>query len=148
MEKGHGTSFMPIWIPFTEECFESSLNEIGPVLSMTILYFTTTFPWKKDMVFHLNKLMSPSLNEALCQVWLKLTLWFWRQFLNFVNVFQLFQNYHRVEKGVALHFNKIESPSLKDTICKAWLQLTLRFLRRWNVKFTDRQTTRKPHLSF
>ena len=28
---------------------------------------------------HLNKLESPSPKDALCQVWLKLALWFWRR---------------------------------------------------------------------
>ena len=34
-----------------------------------------------------------------------------KKFLNFVNVFSLFRNYFPLEKGVALYFNKLESPS-------------------------------------
>ena len=33
----------------------------------------------KDVVLHLNKLEFPSPKEAVCQVWLKLAQWFWRQ---------------------------------------------------------------------
>ena len=45
-------------------------------------------------LLHLNKLESPSLKDALCQVWLKLAqLVKRRRFLNFVNVFLLFGNY-------------------------------------------------------
>ena len=36
-------------------------------------------PLEKGGSFHLNKLESPSLKEALCQIWLKLAQWFWRR---------------------------------------------------------------------
>ena len=46
----------------------------------------------------------------MCQVWLKMVQWFWRRrFLNFVNVFSPFRNYLPLEKGGALHLNKLES---------------------------------------
>ena len=45
------------------------------------------------IVFHLNKLESPSPKDVLCQIWLKLAQWFWRRFYNFVNVYSLFQKY-------------------------------------------------------
>ena len=35
-------------------------------------------------------------------------------FSNFVNIFSLFLNYLPLEKGGALHLNKLESPSPKD----------------------------------
>ena len=34
------------------------------------------------MVLPFNKLESPSPMDALCQVWLKLALWFWRRSQN------------------------------------------------------------------
>ena len=80
------------------------------------------------LVLHLNKLESPSTKDVLCQDWLKLAQWFWRRrFLNFVNVFLLFPIYIPLEKAVALHLNKLESPSPKDALCQVWL--------------TDRRTT-------
>ena len=75
------------------------------------------------MVLHFKKLESPSPKDALCQVWLKLAQWFWRRFLNFVNVFSLFHNYLPLEKGGALHLNTLESPSAKDALCQVWLKL-------------------------
>ena len=46
-----------------------------------------------------------------------MALWFWRRrFLNFVHVFLLFCNYLPLEKGKALHLNKIESPLLKNDL--------------------------------
>ena len=64
------------------------------------------------MVLYLNKLDSPSPKDALCQVWLKLAQWFWkRRFLNKLKAFSLFRNYLPLEKGMALHLNKFESPS-------------------------------------
>ena len=84
---------------------------------------------EKLVVLHLNKLESPSLKDALCQVWLKLALWFWRRFFNFFNVFSLFHYYLPLEEGRALHLNKIESPSPKDVLCQVWLKLVLWFWR-------------------
>ena len=44
------------------------------------------------MVLSLKKLGPPSHKDALCQVWLQLAKWFWRErFLDFVNVFSLFR---------------------------------------------------------
>ena len=66
----------------------------------------------------LNKIESHSPKDALCQVWLILVQWFWRRrFFNFVNVFSLFRNYLPLEKGGALDFNNLESPSPKDAFC-------------------------------
>ena len=39
-------------------------------------------------------------------------------FFYFVDVFSLFHNYLPLEKGGALHFNKLESPSPKDSLCQ------------------------------
>ena len=72
--------------------------------------------------------------------------WFWRRrFLNFVNLFSLFPNYLLLEKGGALHLNKLESPLPKDALCQVWLKLAQWFWRRrWKCeKFTDRQTDRQ-----
>ena len=67
--------------------------------------FCYYLPLEKGEALHLNKLESPSSKDTLCQVWLKLTHWFWRRkFLKFINVFSLFHNYLPLEKGRALHF--------------------------------------------
>ena len=68
---------------------------------------------------------------ASCQVWFKLAQWFWRsRFLNFVNLYLLFRNYLPLENGMALHLNKLESPSPKDALCQVWLKLTQWFWRQ------------------
>ena len=66
-----------------------------------------------------------SPKDALCQNCFKLALsqWFWRRFLNFVNVFFLFHNYLPLEKGGASHLNKLEYPSPKDALCQVLLKL-------------------------
>ena len=80
---------------------------------------------------HLNNVELSSPKDALCKVWSKLAQWFWRRrFLNFVNVFSLFRNYLPLEKGGALHLNKLESPSPTDALCQVWLKLAQWFLRR------------------
>ena len=66
-------------------------------------------------------------------------------FLNFVNLCSLFLKYLPLEKGGVLHLNKLESPSLMDSLCQVWLKLTQWFLRRIRKleKFTDGQTDRQ-----
>ena len=81
------SSFEQTWIPFTQGCFVLTLVEIGLVvlekrflnLVDVFLLFHNYLPFKKGMVFHLNKLEFPSPRDTLCQVWLKLALWFWRR---------------------------------------------------------------------
>ena len=54
--------------------------------------------------------------------------WLWRRgFFNVGNVFSLSHNYLSLEKGGALHLNKVESPSPKDDLCQIWLKLVLWF---------------------
>ena len=108
------------------------------------------------MALHLNKFESPSPKDALCQVWLKLAQWFWRRrFFNFVNVFSLFRNYLPLEQGGALHLNKLESPSPRNTLCQVWLKYGPSGSGEEDEKLTDRRKTddgrqviRKAHLNF
>ena len=93
--------------------------------------FRNYLPLEKGGGLNLNKLESPSPEDALCQVWLKLAQWFWRRkFFNFVNVFSQFIYYLPLEKDRALHLNKIESPSPKDALCQVWLKLAKWFWRK------------------
>ena len=74
-------------------------------------YFIIISPWKMALTLHFS-----SPKDALCQVWLKLAEWFWwRRFLNYTKllVFSLFPHYLPLEKSMALHLNKLESPLLK-----------------------------------
>ena len=101
--------------------------------------FRNYLPLQKSGALYLNKIESPSSKDALCQVWLKLARWFWRRrFLNFINVFSLFRNYLPLEKGGALHLNKLEFPSPKDALGQVWLKLAQwfwrkRFLNNFNI---------------
>ena len=106
---------------------------------------------------YLNKLESPPSKDALCQVWFKLAQWFWRRrFLNNFNIILHFRYYLPLEKGMALHMNKLESPLPKDALCQVLFKFVQWFWRRsWKCeKFTDGQTDdrqqaiRKAHLSF
>ena len=62
-------------------------EEIFLISLMYFRYFCNNLPLEMGWVFYLNKLESPSSKDALWQVWLKMAKWFWRRFLNFVNVF-------------------------------------------------------------
>ena len=111
---------------FGWNCHQKKIFKLDKCIS-TILIFHL----EKEIVLYLNKLDSPSPKDALCQVYLKLALWFWRRrFLYFVNVFLLFLIYLPLEKGVVLHLNTFEFPSLKDALCQVWLNLALWFRRK------------------
>ena len=108
---------------------------------MNILAISLLYTLEKGGHLHLNKIDSPLPKDALCQLWLKLIIWFWKKTFKFVNVFLLFLNYLPFEKGVALHLNKLESPPPKDALWQVWLKLAQWFWRRWKCeKFTDGQT--------
>ena len=144
-----------VWLKFAQWFWRRGFLNFVNVFSLFCYYL----PLEKGIALHLNKLESPSTKNALCQVCLKLTQWFWRRrFLNFVNVFSLFRNYLPLEKGGAL-LKKLESPSPKDALCQVWLKLAQWFWRRWwkCEKFTTTTMTpttdngqiliRKAHLS-
>ena len=152
--KERGPSFEQIWIRFTQGCFVPSFVEIGSVVlekkvfkfHQCISLFCNYLPLKRGRALHLNKLEFPSPKNAFWQVWLKLAQWFSRRrFLKVVNLFLLFPNYLPFGKGVAVHLNKLESPSPRDTLCQVWLKSAQWFWRRkWKCeKFTDRQTDRR-----
>ena len=67
---------------------------------------------------------------------IKLGNWFWRKRLSNVdNVFLLIWYHLPLEKGVALHLNKLEFPSPKDALCQVWLKLAQWFRRRRFLNF-------------
>ena len=104
------------------------------------LLFRDYIPLEKGVALHLNKLESPSPKDALCQVWFKLAKWFWRRrFLNIFNIFYSFRYYLPLEKGVALHLNKLESPPLKDALCQVWFEIGPVVLEK-KLKMCKRQT--------
>ena len=106
------------------------------------LLFPNYLPFEKGVALHWNKFVSTSPKNAFSQVWLKLDQLFWRRrFLKVVNLFLSFPNYMYLPfgKGVALHVNKLESPSPGDTLCQPWLKLAQWSWRRRRTK--RRRTT-------
>ena len=128
-----------------------SLVEIGPVGSWEEDFKISSMYVSYFLIISLRKGQGPSFEQtwiplikALCQVWLKLAQWFWkRRFLNFDNVFFVFCNYLPLEKGGALHLNKLKSSSPKDALCQLWLKSAKWFRRRrWKCeKFMTTMTT-------
>ena len=53
------------------------------------------------------------------------------------NVVSLFRYYLPLEKGVALHLNKCDSPPPKNALCQFWLKLSQWFLRRRFLNFVN-----------
>ena len=70
-----------VWLKFWRRRFLNFVN--------VFLLFRYYLPLAKSVTLHLNKPEFPSSKDALCQSWLKFAQWFWRRFLNFVNVFLL-----------------------------------------------------------
>ena len=106
---------MPILVQIGPVVLEKKIFNFVNVLSQFRYYLYL----EKGESLHFNKLESLIPKNALCQVWLKLDQWFWRRrFLNFIIVFSLFRYYLPLEKGGALHLNKLESPSPKDACAK------------------------------
>ena len=54
-----------------------------------------------------------------------------RRIFRFVNVFLLFCSYLPLEKGGAIHLNKLKSPSPKNALWQVWLELAQWFWRRF-----------------
>jgi hypothetical protein len=66
--------------------------------------FCYYLPLEKGYSLSLNKLISPSPKDDLCQVWLKLAQWFWRRrFLNDSTPFLHFCDYLPFEVDLALY---------------------------------------------
>jgi hypothetical protein len=71
----------------------------------------------------------------LCQVWLKLTQWFWRRFLSDPTPFLHFCDYLPFEEDLDLNLNKLEFPSPKDNLYQVWLILEKKIFKYFQCKF-------------
>ena len=100
---------------------------------MYIYYFPIISTLKKgrDPSFEKKKqLGSSSLKDPLCQV-----VFFSSS--QVPNVFLLFHNYLPFEKGVALHLNRLESPSKNHALCQVWLKFDQWFWRNLFLKVVN-----------
>ena len=89
--KGCGPSFLLAWIFFTKGCFVLfRWNCPGNSWGKKRNVFSLLSPLRKGP--HLNKLDSPSLEDALHPVSLKSNGWFWKK--RFFNVLQNFHSRH------------------------------------------------------
>jgi hypothetical protein len=74
-------------------------------------------PLERGYPLPLQTLESSPSKVDLCQVWLKLALWFWRRrFLNDPIPFLHFCDYLPLEEDLALYLNKLEFPLPKDNV--------------------------------
>ena len=101
------------------------------ISSMYFHYFVIISPWKRaGPIIWTN--LNPLHPRMLCAKFVEIgpVVLGKRIFYIFVNVFSLFRNYLHLEKGRALHLNKLESPSPKEDLYQVWLKLAQWFLRR------------------
>ena len=132
--------FVKTWIPFIQGCFVLSLVEICPVVLEKKIFnkreciFAVISPWKRAGPFIWINL-NPLHPRMLCAKF----GWNWPsgsgEDFNFVNVLSLFCNYLPLEKGGALHLNKLEFPSPKDDLCQ--FRLIFRFWIWRFLKFVN-----------
>ena len=77
-------------------------------------FYRMSSMYKGSIALHLSKFKFPLLKNALCQDWMKLAPWFWRQgslYVDYRYAFLLIQYYFTLEK--ARHF-----------ICITWIPFT------------------------
>ena len=92
LEKGRALQWTNL-STYHARMFVRNLVEIGCFLNFVNVFslFSNYLPLEKSEAFHLNKIESTPSNDDMCQVWLKLTTWFWRTiFVKFVNVYLFF----------------------------------------------------------
>ena len=136
-----------------------SLVEIGRAVlkKKTLKFFQCIFSYfviifLENSVSFIWTIFSPYHPRMLCATF----GWNWpsasgeENFRNTSNIISLFCNYLPLEKGVALHLYKLESPSPKEALCQVWLKLVeWLWRRRWKCeKFTDGRTTGNQISSF
>jgi hypothetical protein len=81
-------------------------------ISVYFYSFAIISPWRRVIPF-----ICPLPKDDLCQVWLKLALWFWsKRFLNDPTPFLHFLDYLPFEEDLVLYLNKSEFPLLKDIL--------------------------------
>ena len=64
-----------VWLKLAQWFWKIIFFNLSNVFSL----FRNYLPMEKGMAHLLQKLESPLSKDALCQVWLKLTKWFWRK---------------------------------------------------------------------
>ena len=107
------------------------------ISSMYFCYFLIISSQKQGVALCFYKRKSSLPKDSLCQVWLKLPQWFFKRFLNFVNVFLLFRNYVPLERGVDLYFNNFNHlyPRILGGV------VLEKKMKMWKVhRLTDRRT--------
>ena len=115
---GHFHQLTHGWLKYGFLCRKNKVNILivcAKHNDFSLLCYMTQAPIQEHgMLIRRRRKPIISPKFALCQVWLKLAQWFWRgTFFNLVNVFSLFHYYLPLEKSMALHLKKFESPFLK-----------------------------------
>ena len=71
----HRNALRQVWLNLAQWFWRRRFSKSVHVF----LQFCNFLPLKKGGALNLNKLESSTLKDALCQVWLKFTQWFWRR---------------------------------------------------------------------
>ena len=108
-----------VWLKLAQWFWRREFFNFFNVFSLFLNYL----PLEKGGALHLKKLETPSPKDALSQVWLKLSQWFWRRgFLNFVNVFSLFHK-NPLGKGHGPSFEQTWIPKTQECIVPCLVEI-------------------------
>ena len=113
-------------------------------------YYIITFTRRKNPIISLLriewflfvKVEYPSLKDVLCQVWLKLALWFWRRrflkFVNFLLYFVIISPWNRTWPLIWINLNPLHPRMFYAKFGWNWPSGSREEVE--NVKFTDWKT--------
>ena len=119
LEIEQDTLFQETWIHFTQGCIVPGLVEIGPVLlekkilnfANVLLLFLNYLPLQIEQGSSFEHTWIPFTKGCIVPSLVKIgPLFQKRKFLIFANVFLIFHDHLPLEKGRALHLNKLDFP--------------------------------------
>ena len=129
---------MKIWIVFDNNDYDDNDDNNNFVNISSLFRYYLLF--EKGGSLHLNNLVSPLPKDALCQVRLKWAKWFWRRFLNFVNMFSLFHLNSLYPRMLCAMYcwNWPSGSGEEEENVKSWRQQRLWRQRRQRRRTTDK----------
>jgi hypothetical protein len=104
--------YVPSLIDFGQLVLEKKIFK-----KISVYFYCFAIISQKGYPLSWNKFESPSPQDDLCQVWLKLAQWFWRKrFKNEPIPFLHICDYLPFEEDLAFYMNKLKFPSSKDNL--------------------------------
>ena len=123
----------------------SFICKISRSLYIMILFAKFKISFQYKLLLEKIWILSPKI--AIFQLWLSFSQWFWRRFLNFVNVITLFCYYLQLKRVWPFFSTNLKSSLFKDALCLAWLNWLAQrffFIRRKCERKVNRLKDERP----